>query len=120
MSLAAILINLGLLISDGALTLLQLILHALDVLLLAVSVGDLSVEVLVLLLDLVVEVLLFLLFVFVLIANQSQLTLLLHTLVDFHGELLFVLLFNCFNFFPGLIFDLLTIVFMLLNHLFDL
>ena len=118
--LSAILVDLRLLISDSTLSLLQLVFHAFDMLLFAVGVGNFGIQILVLLFDLLVEVVLLLFFVAELVANQSQLTLLLHTFVDFHAKLLLVLFFLPFNEFPGLIFDLLAIFFVSFDHLLDL
>ena len=104
MSLLAVLVYLHLLVLDGTLTLLQLILHTLNMLLLTVGVGDLSAEHHILLLDRSLMRLLLLLLVPELVADQGQLTLLLHSLVDLHRELLLVLLFYRFNLLPSLVF----------------
>jgi len=52
----------------------------------------------------------------VIVANECKLTLLLHTLVNFDGQLLFVLLFDGFNIFPSPVLYLFAILFMGSDH----
>ena len=118
--LLAILVNLVLLVLDCLLPLLQLVLHALDVRLLELSLGDLGVQVRILLLNLLLQVISLLLVVAILVADQGQLTLLLHALVDLHSQFGLVFLLDRLDILPSLILDLLSVLLMVLHHLFYL
>ena len=54
-----------------------------------------------------------------LVLGQDQLTFLLHSLVDFHGELLLILLFDGFDVFPSSVLDKLSVLLVALHHLLD-
>ena len=118
--LLSILINLVLFIFNGTFALLQLVLHRLDVLFLTVGVSDFSVQVLVLLLYLLSKGFHLLLLMPVLILDESQLTLHLHTVVNVPGQVTFVLLLDFFDLVPSLVFDALTLLSVAFIHLFDL
>ena len=118
--LLPVLVNLHHFVLDGALALLQLILHRLDVLLLSVRVCDFSVESRVLLrLDLD-QVLHLLLLVAELVTNQRQLTLLLHALVDLRSQIVLVFFLDDLDLLPSLVLDILTLLLVTLDHLLDL
>ena len=82
-SLSTILVDLRLLVLNRAISLLQLIFHALNVGLLQLRLRDLRVKIVCLLADLLLEVLHLLLVVLEFVTNKSQFTLLLHTFVLF-------------------------------------
>jgi len=82
--LLAVLVDFLLLVEDGTLTLLKLILHAFDVLFLTVGACNLACQVLILILDCLLVLRHLLFSVTELVANQRQLTLLLHPFVNFH------------------------------------
>ena len=120
LGLLAILVNLLLLVSDGALSLVQLRLHLLDVGLLTISGGDLLVQLGVLLLDLLLKVDLVLLSQFEVVLDEGKLTLLLHTTVNFDGQELLILLLDVLNLLPGLVLDHFSVGPVGLDHLLDL
>ena len=88
--------------------------------LLELGLGDLGVEILVLLFDLLLQVVSLLLIVAVLIADEGQLTLLLHALVDLHSQFSLVFLFDRLDILPSLVFDLLSVLLVIFDHLLDL
>ena len=87
---------------------------------LELGLRDLSIEILVLLLDLLLQVVSLLLIVAILIADEGQLTLLLHTFVDLHSQFSLVFLFDCLYVLPSLIFDLFSVLLVILDHLLNL
>ena len=115
-----ILINLELLVLNRLVSLLQLIFHTLNMRLLKFCLRNLSIQVGILLLDLLLQVVSFLLIVAILIANQSQFTSLLHTLINLHCQLGLVFLLDGLDVLPGLILDLLTVLLVIFDHLLDL
>ena len=88
--------------------------------LLELGLGDLGIEILVLLLDLLLQVVSLLLIVAILIADEGQLTLLLHAFVDLHSQFSLVFLFDCLDVLPSLVFDLLSVLLVILDHPLDL
>ena len=120
MRLLAILVNLVLLVLDCLLSFFELVLHALDVRLLEFGLRDLGIEILVLLLDLLLKVVSLLLVVAVLVADQGQLTLLLHAFVDLHSQFSLVFLFDRLDILPSLVLDLLSVLLVILHHLLNL
>ena len=115
--LFAILVNLVLLVDNSSFTLMQIVLHLLNVVLLVLRSRNLLAQFHILLFHLRLEAFHHLFVVAIFVTDQSQLTLLLHTFVDFHGKLRLVLLFDSLDFFPGLILNRLTVLLMALDHL---
>lgn len=89
-------------------------------LLLPIGIGNLSVESRVLVLLDLAQILHLLLLVAELVANQRQLTLLLHSLVDLLGKLVLIVLLNVLNLLPSLVLDALSLLLMALDHLLNL
>ena len=120
MRLLPVLVDLVLLVLDRAFTLLQLVLHRLNMLLFTVGVGNLSVKILVLLADFLLQCIHLLFLVPELILDQRQLTLHLHTVINVPSQVTLVLLLYLFDLIPSLVFNTFALLFMALNHLLDL
>ena len=118
--LLSVLVNLVLLVLNGAFTLLQLVFHRLDILLLTVGVRDLSVQVLILLVYFLSERIHLLLLVPEFILNERQLTLHFHAMVNVPGQVALILLLDLLDFVPGLVFDTFTLLLVVLQHCLNL